>query len=87
MKTDRESSGFDNYSKSRVQCMVIPITTDFTVTALFVNGVCSSYGISGVPFYVPQCMRKQLAIYRMTCHISSLQLGYISEQERIRTGG
>ena len=61
MKTERESTDFGNYLYSRVQCMVIPITTDFTVTALLVNGkqlLAASRGASGVPFYVPLCVRK-----------------------------
>ena len=63
MKTERESTDFGNYSYLRVQCilMVIPITTDFTVAALLVDGkqlLAASMEVSGVPFYVPQCVRK-----------------------------
>ena len=81
MKTERESTDFGNYLYSKVPlpCMIIPITTDFTVTALLVNGkqlLAASREVSGVPFYVPQCVRYS---YRVTCHVSSLHIGYISE--------
>ena len=82
MKTERESTDFGNYLYSRVQCMVIPITTDFTVTALLVNGkqlLAASREVIRCALLCASVCEKRLCSYRVTCHVSSLQLGYISE--------